>query len=126
MNKIKSARRLSVALSLGMIFLTGEISAQTTNRGPQAPTRQIESNYNYFEAFQPFFYQNNGNLFRSASGKPGPKYWQNMVNYHIKAHLNDQTDRVTATVTMDYTNNSPDVLEFIWLQLDQNMFAIAP
>lgn len=82
-----------------------------------------ESKYDYVEAFQSFFYTNNGSEYRSASGKPGPKYWQNAVDYQIKAHLNDQTDRITATVTMEYTNNSPDILDFVWLQLDQNMFS---
>ncbi len=84
---------------------------------------RAQSIYDYVEAFNPIFYQNNGNEYRSASGKPGPKYWQNSVDYKIQAHLNDQTDRITATVTMEYTNNSPDELEFIWLQLDQNMFS---
>src|SRR3546814_14688231 len=54
---------------------------------------------------------------------PGPKYWQNAVDYKISARLDDQTNRITATVTLEYTNNSPDEMDFIWLQLDQNMFS---
>lgn len=81
------------------------------------------NNYDYTEAFNPFFYTNNGNEYRSASGMPGPKYWQNAVDYKISARLNDQTHEITATVTLEYTNNSPDELDFIWLQLDQNMFS---
>lgn len=88
--------------------------------GVQAQT--VQSNYSYLEAFNPFFYKNNGNEYRSASGRPGHLYWQNAVNYNIKAHLNDQTDRITASITIEYINNSPDPLDFIWLQLDQNMF----
>ena len=83
----------------------------------------ITSNYDYQEAFNPFFYTNNGTAYRSASGQPGPKYWQNAVDYHIKAQLNDQTNQITGSVTLEYTNNSPDELDFIWLQLDQNMFS---
>src|SRR5690606_39396186 len=64
-----------------------------------------------------------GTEYRSASGMPGPKYWQNAVDYKISAQLNDQTNEITATVTLEYTNNSPDELDFIWLQLDQNMFS---
>ena len=81
------------------------------------------NNYDYTEAFSPFFYTNNGTEYRSASGKPGPKYWQNAVDYKISARLNDETNEITATVTLEYTNNSPDELDFIWLQLDQNMFS---
>lgn len=82
-----------------------------------------ESAYSYAEAFNPAFYTTNGNEYRSASGKPGPKYWQNSVDYTIKAHLNDQTNEITASLTMEYTNNSPNELEFLWLQLDQNLFS---
>src|SRR5690606_935358 len=64
----------------------------------------------------------NGNDFRSASGKPGPRYWQNRVDYHIAATLNDESREISSEIVMDYTNNSPDKLEFLWLQLDQNMF----
>jgi len=90
---------------------------------PAAYPQQPESKYDYQDAFNPFFYLNNGNEYRSASGKPGPKYWQNAVDYKISARLNDQTNEITATVTLEYTNNSPDELEFLWLQLDQNMFS---
>ena len=83
---------------------------------------QETSNYDYVEAFNPYFYTKNGNEFRSASGKPGPQYWQNSVDYKISASLDDQKREITARVTMSYTNNSPDQLDFLWLQLDQNMF----
>lgn len=84
--------------------------------------QQIESKYDYAEAFNPFFYKNNGNEYRSASGQPGPNYWQNAADYKISAHLNEETHEINASLTLEYTNNSPDELNFIWLQLDQNMF----
>lgn len=86
------------------------------------PITGNESKYDYVEAFNPFFYKNNGNEYRSASGKPGPKYWQNRVDYHIQARLQEENNHIQAQLTMQYTNNSPDELDFIWLQLDQNMF----
>ncbi|WP_257670070.1 M1 family metallopeptidase [Parapedobacter tibetensis] len=86
-------------------------------------SQAVESKYDYMEAFSPFFYRNNGNEYRSASGMPGPNYWQNAVDYKISAKLNDQSNEITASVTLEYTNNSPDELDFIWLQLDQNMFS---
>src|SRR3546814_15834451 len=81
---------------------------------------QNTSNYDYVKAFDPAFYQKNGTEYRSASGEPGPKYWQNKASYRISARLNDDTREITATVKMDYTNNSPNKLDFIWMQLEQN------
>ena len=73
-------------------------------------------------AFSPLFYTQNGNEYRSASGAPGIKYWQNKVDYNITATLNETKNTVSGTVTITYKNNSPDKLPYLWLQLDQNMF----
>ncbi|RWU06539.1 M1 family peptidase, partial [Pedobacter chitinilyticus] len=62
------------------------------------------------EAFGPLFYTQNGNEYRSASGAPGPKYWQNRVDYNISASLDEATNRVKATITITYKNNSPEKL----------------
>lgn len=83
---------------------------------------QTQSEYSYTEAFAPNFYTTFGNEYRSASGKPGPQYWQNSASYDIKATLDDQADKVRGTLTMTYTNNSPETLDFVWFQLDQNLF----
>lgn len=83
---------------------------------------QEKSAYNYVEAFGPNFYTYNGNDYRSASGKPGPAYWQNRSNYNIKVVLDEAKQRVYGTVELLYTNNSPENLDFIWFQLDQNLF----
>ncbi|WAC42508.1 M1 family metallopeptidase [Pedobacter sp. SL55] len=74
------------------------------------------------EAFSPLFYTQNGNEYRSASGAPGPKYWQNRVDYNISANLDEATNKVKATITITYKNNSPEKLPYLWLQLDQNSF----
>jgi hypothetical protein len=81
-----------------------------------------QSKYNHREAFHPFFYPYPGTVFRSAGGEPGPKYWQNKANYQINAALNADDHSVTGTVLLNYTNNSPDDLRFLWLQLDQNIY----
>lgn len=78
-------------------------------------------NYDSHNAFSPLFYTQNGNEFRSASGYPGPKYWQNRADYTIAANLDDQKNTVSGTVTITYKNNSPDQLPYLWLQLDQNL-----
>ena len=81
-----------------------------------------QSNYNNKEAFNPQFYPYPGNEFRSASGEPGSKYWQNRADYKITSSLNTESHTVTGNVEISYTNNSPDNLKFLWLQLDQNIY----
>ena len=60
---------------------------------------------------------------RSASGAPGHAYWQQQADYVIDATLDTATQTITGTERIHYTNRSPDSLEFVWVQLDQNLFA---
>lgn len=62
------------------------------------------------------------NEFRTGSGSPGPEYWQQQADYVITAELNDENQSITGAETITYHNNSPDVLTYLWLQLDQNLF----
>lgn len=82
------------------------------------------TNYNYHETWAPFFFTKNGNEFRASDGGPGPKYWQNRADYQLSARLNDETNEITGTEILTYTNNSPQKLGFIWMQLDQNLFKL--
>ncbi len=104
--------KLIAGFTLAFMSVTGISQAQ------QAPV----SNYNYHEAFAPFFYTKNGNEFRAADGQPGAKYWQNRADYQLSATLNDQNNEVTGAEVLTYTNNSPQKLDFLWMQLDQNLF----
>ncbi|MGH9900953.1 MAG: M1 family metallopeptidase, partial [Pyrinomonadaceae bacterium] len=63
------------------------------------------------------------NEYRSASGAPGHRYWQQRADYTIDVELDDARQRITGTETVTYHNISPDTLLFLWLQLDQNIFA---
>src|SRR6476659_3715808 len=63
-----------------------------------------------------------GNQIRAADGAPGSAYWQQRVDYQIRATLDTAARRITGTETIRYTNNSPDTLRFVWMQLDQNLF----
>ncbi len=80
------------------------------------------NNYNYNETFANNFYTKNGTDTRSASGQPGAKYWQNRADYSLKATLNDQTKEIVGSEILTYTNNSPDKLGFLWMNVDQNLF----
>ena len=82
------------------------------------------SNYNYNDAFGHDFYSKNGTATRSASGKPGHAYWQNSADYTIDVNLNETTKEISGSETITYTNNSPDTLDFLWMQLDQNLFKL--
>ena len=63
-----------------------------------------------------------GNEFRSGSGAPGPKYWQQRADYDLHATIDTAAKRVSGTMTLRYTNNSPDTLRYIWIQTEQNAF----
>ena len=60
------------------------------------------------------------NVYRTASGAPGHQYYQNEADYIMNIFLNDQNQKLTGSETIKYHNNSPDQLEYLWIQLDQN------
>jgi hypothetical protein len=60
------------------------------------------------------------NEYRTASGAPGSKYWQQRADYDIKATLDEKNLMLHGAETVTYFNNSPDVLTYLWLQLDEN------
>lgn len=62
------------------------------------------------------------NRYRDATGAPGPDYWQQRADYQITATLDTTAQTVSGHVAITYTNNSPDTLRFVWLQLDQNLY----
>src|SRR5690606_921999 len=80
------------------------------------------SKYNAKEAFNPHFYPYPGTEYRSASGEPGPKYWQNRADYKIECTIDTVQHEIRGKQELTYTNNSPDQLKFLWLQLDQNIY----
>lgn len=63
------------------------------------------------------------NMFRSASGAPGPEYYQQQADYVMNIELDDENAKLYGEETITYTNNSKDVLTYLWVQLDQNMRA---
>ncbi len=71
--------------------------------------------------FGPFMYKQ-GSAYRTASGKPGPQYWQNAADYIIKATLDEDSGTLSGNVAITYTNNSPESLDYVWLSLEQNRF----
>ena len=62
------------------------------------------------------------NRYRSSSGVPGPDYWQQRADYTIAASLDTTAPQLTGSVEIRYTNNSPDTLRYVWIQVDQNLY----
>ena len=63
------------------------------------------------------------NRYRSASGRPGPAYWQQRVDYRIEATLDPDAQTISGSETITYENRSPQALPYLWVHLDQNLFA---
>ncbi|TXE06695.1 M1 family metallopeptidase [Algoriphagus aquimarinus] len=68
------------------------------------------------------FINRKGTYTRSASGKPNVGYWQNKADYQIAVTLDDQAHTLSGNIKLTYTNNSPETLDFIWMQMEQNRF----
>jgi hypothetical protein len=83
---------------------------------------QTKNGYNPHMVFDPSFDLQPGTVYRSGSGAPGPEYWQNKPDYRISVKLDDKKNIISGNVEIDYTNNSPDSLYYVWLQLEQNRF----
>lgn len=81
-----------------------------------------KSKYDAHVLFHPLFNFQPGNEYRTGGGAPGPRYWQNRADYKINITLDEANGTLGGDVEITYKNNSPEALEFIWLQLDQNAF----
>src|ERR1051326_905137 len=104
-----------IVITLASIFFLQSASGQMSKE-------TNDSRYNSHEAFDPLFYPQSGNDYRAGSGEPGPKYWQNRADYKISCTLDTGLHRAVGEVEIIYTNNSPDNLRFLWLQVDQNIY----
>jgi len=110
---------LLAGLTLAFIAIASICQAQQTD-----VVSSSGSNYDYHDAFGPSFYTKNGNEYRAANGEPGPKYWQNRADYKLDARLNDVTNEVSGSEILTYTNNSPQKLGYLWMNLEQNLFKL--
>jgi hypothetical protein len=112
---------------LAFLLAAGGASAQQTPPPNAAPVAGTAPNtvYDYHEAFGPPFYTKNGTEYRAADGQPGPKYWQNRADYQLAATLDSTENKVTGSEILTYTNNSPQKLGFLWMNLEQNLFKLS-
>lgn len=96
-------------LSLAALAIAGALGASAATYDPR-------------ETFAPFPWPQPVTAYRSGSGMPGPLYWQNRADYDLAATLDPTKGTLVGKATIHYTNNSPDALDVLWLQLDENRF----
>jgi len=101
--------------SFAFIFSSLLFSQEET---PKAVQSGHKNNNNFKQLYEEF---STPNRFRTASGAPGIDYYQQQVDYIMNIELDDQNKKLYGEETITYTNNSPDELSYLWLQLDQNI-----
>ncbi len=104
-------------LLLSAFFVSASIFAQETKKEPQ----KGHTDQNKFRQLKDVLASPNDQ--RTASGAPGHQYTQQKVDYVMDIRLDEQNDRIYGNETITYHNNSKDALEYLWVQLDQNMRA---
>ena len=106
---------ISSILSLCFILPSLALAQEQNLEGP----KQGHTNQNKFRQLYNEF--STPNDYRTASGAPGPEYYQQRADYVMDIKIDDETQRLYGEETITYTNNSPDALAYLWVQLDQNI-----
>ncbi|MFE3870029.1 M1 family metallopeptidase [Flavobacterium sp. ZS1P70] len=108
-------KKISLLLFLPAILLAQEKASTVTPKQPgKYDTNKFSQMYDLLAT---------PNMFRTASGAPGPAYYQQQADYKIDVELDDKNAKLSGLETVTYYNNSPDNLEYLWVQLDQNQAA---
>ena len=101
-------------LITSLIFASLTAIAQEVKKEPQGHTDINKFSQMYAEMATP-------NMFRTASGAPGPAYYQQRADYKINLELDDKASKMYGSETVTYYNNAPESLDYLWVQLDQNI-----
>ena len=118
---VTAARRL---IPLLLVVLVAAVVALAAASGPASAQALRQTKGDFRDAFRQLDPEElpAPNDYRSASGAPGHRYWQQKVDYRIDATLDETARSLTATARITYTNNAPDTLTYLWFLLDQNNF----
>lgn len=106
--------RISSVLKLALLFFT------VTNFAQEAPIKTPQSEKNPDKFKQMYDLLATPNMYRTASGAPGPEYYQQQADYKIDVELDDKNTKLYGKETITYTNNAKESLDYLWVQLDQN------
>jgi len=98
------------------------VLALATGFATQAHAQQAASPFDPQALFAPLQLPNPANAIRDGAGRPGSAFWQNRADYSISARIDPATRSLHGEETITYTNHSPDALDVLWLQLDQNAY----
>jgi hypothetical protein len=107
-------KRISILLFFPAILFAQEKDATTPKQQGKYDTNKFSQMYDLLAT---------PNMFRTAAGAPGPAYYQQQADYKIDIELDDKNAKLSGSETVTYHNNSPDSLEYLWVQLDQNQAA---
>jgi hypothetical protein len=107
-------KRISLLLFFPAILFAQEKSTTTPKQQGKYDTNKFSQMYDLLAT---------PNMFRTAAGAPGPAYYQQQADYKIDIELDDKNAKLSGSETVTYHNNSPDSLEYLWVQLDQNQAA---
>ena len=109
----------SVITSCFLVFSIGLFAQETETQQEEVVREAGHTNQNKFrQLYQEF---STPNQYRTGSGAPGPAYYQNEADYVMHIELDDRNQKITGRETITYHNNSPNDLEYLWVQLDQNI-----
>ena len=111
------ALKKTVFLCLSLIFMSSALYAQD-QEPEKAESKPGHTNTNKFKQLYDEF--STPNMYRAASGAPGHGYYQQQADYKMDIILDDKNAKLSGFETITYTNNSPDELKYLWIQLDQN------
>ncbi len=107
-------KQVTSILKFGILLFSIAIVAQETPK----PITKSEKNPDKF--MQMYDLLATPNMYRTASGAPGPEYYQQQADYKMDVELDDKNTKLYGTETITYTNNAKESLDYLWMQLDQN------
>jgi hypothetical protein len=105
----------------GVMLAAAALALPAVAQGPAIPQTFDTTGVGDTSMFAPLTLPS-PNSYRTGSGAPGPKYWQNRADYRLEATLDTAKTTLAGKLRLTYTNNSPDTLRFIWMQMEQNAF----
>jgi hypothetical protein len=115
--KIKFKMKIT-HIKLALLFILISFSGFSQ----QNPTQSNEKGHINTNKFRQLYQEfSSPNMFRTAAGAPGPAYYQQQADYKMDIELDDKNKKIYGSESITYTNNSPDDLEYLWVQLDQNV-----
>lgn len=109
---------MSHPITLHLLTVASLLAARVAMAAPPPAA----TGYDPLQTFAPFQYPQSANAFRTSTGRPRLRYWQNRADYHFKATLDPATRKLVGEETITYTNHSPNDLDVLWLQLEQNRY----